>query len=185
MKYLLFVILLSACADNKKVVRAYYTSGKKGLYREGTEINGVKNGEERTFYENGNLCNRHYFKNGVMVDSFYKYDSCCPDKPILTGYVQLKSKVTLLGSDGYSLIREMDEIDNGTLHGFAKEYYENGYQVKSINEYYSNILHGTSIEYYKDGNIRHIAHYKHGKHVSPDIFFDSLGNITQNERIAQ
>jgi antitoxin component YwqK of YwqJK toxin-antitoxin module len=183
MKYLFFFVFLTACSDNKKVVKEYYPSGKKGLYREGTEINGEKNGEERTYYENGNLCNRHYFKHGTMVDSFYKYDSCCPEKLLLTGNIQLKSKVTLLKSDGYSLIRELDEIDNGTVHGFVKDYYEDGYQVKSINEYYSNIQHGISIEYYRDGNIKNIVHYKHGKRLWPDLSFDSSGNIIKNERI--
>ena len=175
--FLLFIIAIIGCAFQKskrEKFKTYFSSGKLQAI---TEMeNGMKNGREELYFENGNLFMVQYFKDNLPVDSFFQYDKDNPNVVLLKGFCTPKSHVvTISDTDGH-VFGENDFKAKMVVDGLMKIYFNNG-KAFNITSFVDGKKDGMDITYFFNGNIRKIEHYKNGIIVPPIIEFDSSGNI--------
>lgn len=92
----LLILAIIGCAfqkAKKETVKTYFPSGK---LRSITEVeNGLRNGKEELYFENGNLFMVQYFKDDLPVDSVYSYEGTNPNKLLFKGYSTFRSRIIL------------------------------------------------------------------------------------------
>ena len=107
-----------------------------------TYVNGLRNGQEIGYYENGNIRYRKYL---VQQPN---------ESHINHGHFE----------EWYGNGTKMHDVhyDQGKLHGHYKVWYKNG-NTQSLCRYHHGNYHGNYQEWYDDNTIHIIKHYKHGK----------------------
>ncbi|MCG9880058.1 MAG: toxin-antitoxin system YwqK family antitoxin, partial [Bacteroidia bacterium] len=174
-----------------------------GFYEEGTEvgewkIHGVRGIPQRhfeydrnansgdkkytyefTFYENGNLEKKSYFKDGLLQDwviSFHPNglikDSIFFVNDTLNGkYVSYTDEGKL-----YSI----RYFEKGKRVGWGQDWYykTDGKGIMREEQYKNGIRDGLARYYHKNGNLHLLAYFKDGKEDSTWMYYDSLGVLT-------
>lgn len=181
--------------------------GKWKSYRSG-DLKGVKkykndllDGEQFSYYDNGQVEQEYIFTNGKPTGKWILYSRDGKIKNITyyqgnktksEDYIDgklvhvLKSKNNLsVSSRKFFLdgkIKEAIDYKKGKKHGTEKMYYKNGI-LKKIQHYKNGTMHGAFKFFYEDGNImeegiykngkhKEIAHYKKGELTHLTIFYD-------------
>lgn len=174
----LFLFLLCACnaQDNKReVLNTYFPNGKlKSI----TEVrDGRKNGREELYWGNGNIFMIQYFKDDLLIDSFWQYREKDSGVLFLKGICALRSRVSCYSTSN-KIVAENDYKPQMVGDGLVKLYETNSNgKVQSIREYKEGKKDGVDILYYKNGNVSSIKHYKDGSLVPPIINFYTSGNV--------
>ena len=173
---LLFSMATIGCAlqkAKKETVKTYFPSGK---LRSITEVeNGLRNGKEELYFENGNLFIVQYFKDDLPVDSVYQYDKDKPNELLFKGYSTYRSRLVLHQANG-QIFSVNDFKENLVIDGIMQIYHGNG-NLMSHSIYRDGKRDGIQVLYYFNGNIQKIAHYRAGQLMPPVIEFDSTGKM--------
>ena len=173
---LLFSIATIGCASQKakkETVKTYFPSGK---LRSITEVeNGLKNGKEELYFENGNLYMVQFFKDDMLVDSVYTYEKNSPSKSPFKGYATFRSRLEVRHANG-QIFSVNDFKENLVPDGIMQIYHGNG-NLMSHSIYRDGNRDGIQVLYYFNGNIQKIAHYRAGQLMPPVIEFDSTGKM--------
>ena len=164
------------------IVKKYHEDAPKVLYSTTTYKNGMKNGSQSIYYENGQLLERGTYIDG-KVDGVYEVfwnDGQLRAKGIWSmgmiqneerfhGFGQLKSKINYL---------------NGLRSGEVITYYSSG--TVAIKEYYiDGKLNGIRKDFNEDGSPRTIQEYKDGNAVGKPkcIKGGEFGGCAVNEKL--
>jgi len=83
--------------------------------------------------------------------------------------------------DSVNLKRERTYLNDSTIHGYAKEYFENG-QLYIFKEYKEGIKNGREINYYDNGQVRVGGVNFNGHRDGLWVWYDSLGNVQKKTR---
>lgn len=180
-KYALFLVLLIL----------FFNSGAQNIGQIGdsiknyTDINGMKQGNWKTLYPNGNLAYEGYFKNDkplgafkryyengkIQSESFFyensKYASVMmynnATRKIASGrYIdKLKDSVWHYYADNGTLIL-IEQYDAGKMTGESKLYFYPSGELSEVTNYEDGVKHGVYEKYYLDGTLRLRTKYCHG-----------------------
>lgn len=153
--------------NDKKVVKTVYKNGRTRALTE--MVNDKKNGKEVLYLENGSIYMVQHFKDDLLVDSFFQYNS---DTVLLKGYCTPKVHVKIYDTNN-NLFAENDYLEKNVTDGIVRLYYKNN-KIAKIAEYKSGHKDGIDIAYFLNGNIKRIVHYKDGIVVPPIVAFDSV-----------
>ncbi|MDR3259058.1 MAG: dynamin family protein, partial [Fusobacteriaceae bacterium] len=163
-------------SGNIKIARLM---SKGQLVREGYDINGLKIGLQKFYYENGKIKIQANYKNDMldgeyndMLDGEYKEFYIDGNLKIQTNYKNdmLNGKYEEFYIDGNLKIQT--NYKKGLKEGKSNTYYFNGNIETELN-YKNGVLEGLQKFYYEDGKIKMQANYKNdmldGKHEEFDI----------------
>lgn len=146
-------LLLAACGN--KVKKVFYKNG--GIKTESVyNRNGLKDGIEREYYENGVLKIICCYKNDTL-EGFYK-------------------DFHINGATASITI-----FKKGLQHGPIMTYSENGILLQYHN-YFFGKKNGLSYLFYNNGNLRSVSFAKHNA-TQYKIVYDSLGNIEDKQHL--
>ncbi len=174
--FLLFIIAIISCSFQKSKREKFKTYFPSGKLQAITEMeNGMKNGREEIYFENGNLFMVQYFKNDLLVDSFYQYAQDSPNVVVFKGFSSLRAHTVTLYSDN-KIFGENDFKEKVIPDGLMKIYFNNG-KTFNITTFVDGKKDGVDMTYFFNGNVRRIVHYQGGKKVPPIIEFDSTGKM--------
>ena len=123
-------------------------------------VDGHLHGNEKVFYQSGNLKSIGHFTKGILdgvVTGYYKdgsvqvvghFSNGIKDGGVLYYYPNGSKQVEMF-------------YDNGKLQGAVKTWYENGNVMKSI-PYSKGMVHGTLETYYESGGVFEEVEYNFG-----------------------
>ena len=173
----LLIMAIISCSFQKSKREKFKTYFPSGKLQAITEMeNGMKNGREEIYFENGNLFMVQYFKDDLPVDSFFQYEKDNPNVVLLRGFCTPKSHVvTFSDADGH-VFAENDFKAKMIADGQVKIYFKNG-RTFSVGTYKEGRREGVNVVYFFNGNIRRIEHYNEDIKVPPIIEFDSTGKM--------
>lgn len=122
----LLTIAIVSCAFQKSKREKFKTYFPSGKLQAITEMeNGMKNGKEELYFENGNLFMVQYFKDDMLVDSFYQYEKDIPNQVLLKGYCTPKTSVTILSDTDNHVFAENDFKAKMIKDGLMRIYFKN------------------------------------------------------------
>ena len=180
MRVLIFCIVafssIFCFAQSKKgIVKTYFPNGNvKSI----TQVeNGKKNGKEELFWQDGSTFMIQYFKNDMLVDSFYQYDERHPEIVLLKGYCTPKSHYSVRDTAN-RIIADGEYSEGMIVDGFSRIFFDNE-NVAGIIQRVNGKKNGILVSYYPNGNIQRIVHYKEDIKIPPIIEFDSTGKMVK------
>lgn len=176
LSFFLLLIALVSCAfqeNKRKKIKSYYPSGKLKAITEMEE--GRKNGKEELYFEDGNLFMVQFFKNDMLVDSFYQYNKDKPGEVLFRGYSTMRSRMTTMFANG-QVFGENDFKENLVPDGLMVTKNMKG-RTASMSIYSDGKLNGVQVFYFLNGNVKKIEHYKDGVKIPPVIEYDSTGKM--------
>jgi len=130
----------------------YNEHGEIGVFK-----NGLRDGNHKEWFRNGNLKDEIHYKNGLKDGEFKYWDD----------------RGQLLKSGHYK---------NNELHGFIKEWYHNG-NIKLEVHYINGNMHGLRTEWYKSGHKWSEQIMENGYVVSGKHFYNDGTEITHGNFI--
>lgn len=178
--YFLAITVCEGQEGNVEVLKKYHDNGK--LFIETTMKGGKKNGVEKMYYDNGNIMFVQYFKQDMIVDSFFQYSKDSLNKLEVYGYITPISRFTAIDYPSKRVVGITDYKEKMIGEGLVKVFYSNG-QTQSLSEYHNGKRKGPYMIYHSNGNVKIIKHYKDGIEVSPKIEFDSTGKLLEHKKI--
>lgn len=179
----LAIIICTVCfaqISKKEIVRTYHKNGR--LFTETEMENGMMNGIQNIYNDNGNILYKQFFRNDMLTDSFYQYKNNEAHDLQVVGYVIPISRFVVLDYPTIRTIGITDFKAKNEGDGLVKVFYENG-NVQSVSECSNSKKNGAHILYYSNGNIKAVEHYKNGVKIPPIIEFDTTGKVINNEPI--
>ena len=146
--------------NSHKIVSSEFPNGLLETYFTFNK-NGILDGENREYYEEGDIKSIFYFKNNVVDGTSISY--------YLNGNIQ-----------------EKNTYKNGEENGEGILYYENG----NIKEKYfmkNDKLDGEATAYFEDGKIRNKSIFKDGVKLEEEVYKDNeiIKNTFRNSEIIQ
>lgn len=172
------LIAMTSCdaqkQSKKEIQKSYHKNGK--VFTESEMEDGKKHGEERVYWENGNIMYRQYFKNDMLVDSFYQYSKEKANNIEMIGYVVPISRFVALDYPSLKILGISDYKEKQVGEGLVKTFYSNG-KITSLTEYKNGKSDGIDVLYFSNGNIKVVRHRKQGQIVPPIMEFDSTGKM--------
>jgi len=134
-----------------------YKGGSKQT--QGDMMHGKKEGEWLSFYENGNISQKLFYKQDKIVDTIYLHHK-------------------------NGVIKEKATFSNGKRNGYFEEYYKYGSLYRK--GHYKDGQFDKEVTYYfKHGTIEYDAHYQNGKLEGELKEYYSSGQLYRKEAYAQ
>jgi antitoxin component YwqK of YwqJK toxin-antitoxin module len=157
----------------------YYENGNK--YQSCTYVNGKRNGTELHFNADGSLSSKRHLLNGVEDGIQYTYYNNGQIRTLETFYKGHQKGLRLAYYENGQLSNKQNYVDLMLLGGEVIEYFQNGnLKLKYFVKAYSNPtkwnpIHGWFYEYYENGILKNKAYFKNGNQDGVDLTYDSTG----------
>ena len=152
--------------DKLTHIVSYYDNGNMAAETDTSDVDlnsneVIKDGVLKSYYENGNLQETSYYKDGKLEGiqiAYYENGSLKSESTYKNG--KLNGMVKSYYENG-KIQREFNTKD-GKLNGLAKEYLENGNLLGEIN-YKNDKLDGLMRVYYENNNIKQESNMKNNE----------------------
>ena len=166
--------------------KSYYENGK--LKSVSNYFCGIEQGNFYYYFEQGTYKNVDFYNAGKLIMSQLFYENQTLNEIIYYDIKWIKNK-------SYKTIRTVDFFENGDYASETiKEEKEDGFEYESYKEYYpngflktENIIidgerHGICYEYYENGNVKHVGFFEYDKPVYVQLFYNGNGTPNKLER---
>ena len=152
------------------IVTKYWDNGK--LMSEKSYEEGLRVGEFKDYYENGELEHNIIFEKGVYIScvGYYKNGAVEHEKDTDRNVFYYKNG---------KLLGEGNKNKNDELEGLFKEYYKNG-KLKRESNYKNGEEDGVFKQYHKNGRLAIQGEYLGGVKVDNWSYYDKRGNIMES-----
>ncbi len=138
----------------------YIERGKNQIKTKGYKLeNGFYHGEYLTYFQDGKVSSRRYYKNGILDGDYHGYSGINGNLIHLLRYKDgvIQGNEYYWNSDG-TLVYEASYI-NGKKEGYNREYYNNN-QVRIVKFFKEGKLNGEYLNYHWNGQIYIKKFYK-------------------------
>jgi antitoxin component YwqK of YwqJK toxin-antitoxin module len=163
---------------NDQIHGEYYEYHKDGsIYITGYYINGLKNGEFKTYVRGLKYLTNYVDgkKEGPCIEYYYSDNGILDEHTIYNYKNNLRHGLCGMYAPGKKIIEETIYV-NGEPHGECKSYWPNG-NLSSTSFYQNGLLEGEQLEYHDNGIIKSKCTYLHGQKHGEDFIYLKNANL--------
>ena len=156
----------------------YYANGN--MFMTGKYVDGKKEGEWKTYTEEGYLWKKHTYRNGQLNGKFVNYYTKTGVEETVGNYVNGKKSGNWNSYYSSGRKKLSGDYSNGHRQGVFTEWYENGQKKSVINYSYEGNMNdkdGTVKGYNQNGTLKFEGRIEKGRKVGNWKYYDEMGNL--------